>query len=115
VVCPPMRVCRLRSVNGRPPHGECVDLCTPSPCKPGFSCDWRTGACTPRPTAGGGITDPDPLGDPLEIAGGGWRCSATALTRASATTALVTAAAALGLILRRRRRRGARGSDAGRR
>ena len=105
VVCPPNRVCRLVSLNGKPAHGSCVDLCSPSPCKSSYTCDWRTGHCTLRPAAEGGLETPDSLDGSLEIAGAGWLCSASGLARASAVTAVAGVGGLVVLVIRRRRRR----------
>lgn len=96
VVCPPMRVCRRVSVNGAAAQPRCVDLCHPSPCKPGFACSWRTGACTALPHSDGGLVSDEPQLDVLELGGGAWLCSgapgpARALGAASAVTAIALA------------------------
>lgn len=104
VVCPPMRVCRRVSVNGAPAKGECVDLCAPSPCKPGFACNWKDGSCTPLPTADGGLVLPAFEGEYLEVAGAGWRCSASGAFGASALGVLGAGGAMLAFVLRRRKK-----------
>lgn len=107
VVCPPKRVCRKVSVNGGPSQAKCVALCSPNPCKPGYECQWRTGACTPLPVAEGGLVAPaDPV-DPLDVSGAGWLCSTSGLARASALTGLtgIGGFVAFALRIRSRRRR----------
>jgi hypothetical protein len=104
VVCPPERVCRVAPVDGGGARGQCVDLCSPDPCGFAFTCDWRTGTCTPRPVAEGGLT-PIPV-DPNEVfrvVGGGWTCNAG--TGASATAGLLTFGALFAGLRARRRRR----------
>lgn len=105
VVCPPMRVCRRVSVNGAPSKARCVDLCNPSPCKPGFACAWRTGACTELPHADGGLLPDEPLIDPLTLGGGTWLCSgAPGPARAAGLIGgTISLAAALAWARRRRR------------
>jgi hypothetical protein len=104
VVCPPLRVCRRVSTNGAPVRGECVDLCSPSPCQPGFAGDWRSGACTPLPGADGGLAAPEDSIERLEVAGAGWLCTTSGLARASAMTMATTFGIVVSLVLRRRRR-----------
>lgn len=105
VVCPTKSVCRKVSVNGGPGHARCVDLCSPNPCKPGFTCEWRTGTCKPIPLPDGGFAAPPELLDPLEVAGAGWLCSASALRGASTLGALAGVGAMIALTCRRRPRR----------
>jgi hypothetical protein len=104
VVCPPRRVCRPVSVNGRPPRGSCVDLCLPDPCKPGFACDWRSGACNALPIADDGLVAPDAIEEALEVGGAGWLCNGAGLARVTLLTGLSGLGAVLALLARRRRR-----------
>lgn len=102
VVCPTKRVCRVR--DGR---GQCVDLCNPDPCTSAFECQWRTGECTPRPIAEGGLTRPDGREDDVRglgfrLAGGGCSCEQASFSRGSALGALLSIALAVAFALRRR-------------
>jgi hypothetical protein len=106
VACPTNRVCRRVSVNGGVSHAACVDLCNPTPCKPGFDCQWRTGACTPHPFREAGLDAPPDLIDPLVLGGAGWLCTGAGAARASAAFAIGGAGiVAIALGARRLRRR----------
>jgi hypothetical protein len=104
VVCPPLRVCVKVSVNGGARQAKCADLCMPNPCGIGFVCDWRTAECVRVPTAEGGLNGPPDTFDPLEVAGTGWACSTSAVTRVS-TMAGGGAFLAMALFVVRRWRR----------
>lgn len=104
VVCPPGRVCTKVSVNGGPKRAKCADLCDPSPCRPDWTCDRQSGACSPPPpdlrSVPGAVTSPS---ETLSVAGAGFLCSATALGSGSVIGAAAGLAACVALFLRRRR------------